>query len=446
MNRLRCKAFLPVAVVLAFAPLAMSQATLPSDFTAARPSIPDRTFSITDYGAVGGGKTYATGAIERAIAACRAAGGGTVDVPPGRFLTAPFVLASNLNLHLESGSTILFSDNPADFALNKAQYESCITLKNGHDVAITGSGTIDGCGAQWWRKFVPPKNSDPFVWEWIPRRPRLIELTRCSRVLVQGVTLTNSPMFHLVPAQCRDVTIESVRIKAPATSPNTDGIDPSGMNIDIRSCTIDTGDDCVAVKAGNRYDPNGPSCQNIMVSDCTFLHGHGMSVGSESGGGLRNMLVQNCSFNGTEAGIRLKSLRGRGGLVEDLTYQNLTMENVKNSILITSYYPRIPINPAQDRAREIGNRTPIWRHILIRNVTSTNTSIAGQIVGLPEMPVEDVVLTNVSISAKSPIEIAHARGIKFVNCALWSAAGKPLIVDAMVEGLNEALSRGNSIR
>jgi polygalacturonase len=446
MNPLFWKGILGVGAFLAFAPAAMSQATLPSDFTVARPSIPDRTFRITDYGAVGDGKTYDTGSIVKAIAACRNAGGGTVDVPPGTFLTAPFVLASNLNLHLEGGSTILLSDKPDDFPLNKGQYQNCITLKNGHDVAITGSGTIDGHGAQWWRKFVPPKNSDPIVWEWIPRRPRLIELVRCTRVLVQGITLTNSPMFHLVPAQCRDVTIEGVHVKAPAVSPNTDGIDPSGMNVEIRACTIDTGDDCIAVKAGTRYDPNRPSCENILVTGCTFLHGHGMSVGSESSGGLRNMVVENCSFDGTEAGIRLKSPRGRGGLVEYLTYQNLTMKNVRNSILITSYYPKIPVHPDQDRAFEVDNRTPIWRHIRIRDVTSTNGSIAGQIVGLPEMPIEDVVLTNVRISATQAIQIAHARGIKFDNCVLSGSADKPAIVDATVEGLNEATSRESSVK
>ncbi|MGD0389077.1 MAG: glycoside hydrolase family 28 protein [Tepidisphaeraceae bacterium] len=446
MNPLLWKGVLGIGALLAFAPAAMSQATLPSDFTVARPSIPDRTFRITDYGAVGDGKTYDTGAIEKAIAACRNARGGTVDVPPGTFLTAPFALASNLNLHLEGGSTLLLSDNPDDFDLNKGQYESCITLKNGHDVAITGSGTIDGQGAKWWRKFVPPKNSDPFVWEWIPRRPRLIELSRCTRVLVQGITLTNSPMFHLVPAQCRDVTIDGIHILAPAFSPNTDGIDPSGINIEIQACTIDTGDDCIAVKAGNRYDPNRPSCENVLVTGCTFLHGHGMSVGSESNGGLRNMLVQNCTFDATEAGIRLKSPRGRGGLVEYLTYQNLTMTDVKNSILITSYYPRIPIHPDRDRAHEIDNRTPIWRHIRIRDVNSTGGLIAGQIVGLPEMPIEDVVLTNVRISAKHAIEIAHARGIQFVNCVLAGSIDKPMIVDATVEGLNQELPQGNSVK
>jgi polygalacturonase len=446
MNPSLWKGLMGIVALLALAPAAMPQATLPSDFTTTRPSIPDRTFSIADYGAVGDGKTYDTGAIKKAIAACRNAGGGTVDIPPGKFLTAPFALASNLNLHLEGGSTLLFSDKPDDFQLNKGQYLSCILFKNGHDIAITGSGTIDGQGARWWKNFVPPKNGDPFEWDWMPRRPRLIELVRCTRVLVQGITLTNSPMFHLVPAQCRDVTIEDVHIKAPPTSPNTDGIDPSGINIQIRACTIDTGDDCIAVKAGARYDPQRPSCENILVTDCTFLHGHGMSVGSESNGGLRNMLVQNCTFDGTDAGIRLKSPRGRGGLVEYLTYQNLTMNNVRNSILITSYYPKIPFRPDRDRAHKVDNLTPIWRHIRISDVTSTHGIIAGEIVGLPEMPIEDIVFTNVRISARQPIEIANARGIKFVNCVLSGFAEKPTILDATVEGLNEALSQGNNVK
>ncbi|MGD0461874.1 MAG: glycoside hydrolase family 28 protein [Tepidisphaeraceae bacterium] len=421
-------------VVMATAVSAAAQSTLPSDFSVAQPTIPSRTFNITDFGAVGDGKTLNTDAFHKAVAACAEAGGGTVIVPAGKFFTGAFLLDSNLNLHLEAGSIIQFSDRIADLKVTEAGFDNDISARDCHDIAITGSGTIDGSGAYFWRNFVEPKN-DPFDDPWMPHRPRLINLLRCTRVLVQGVTLTNSPMLHLVPAQCRDVTIDGVRIKSPANSPNTDGIDPSGINFLITRCTIDTGDDDIAVKGSTRYDPDRPACENFLISNCTFLHGHGMSVGSESSGGVRNMLVRDCTFDGTQAGIRLKSPRGRGGIAENLTYENLAMRNVENSILITSWYPKIPTHPEQYPPHPVNNRTPIWRHILIRNVTSVGGRLAGQIVGLPEMPVDDVVLDDVRISARKPIEIVHARGIRFINCNISAASGKPFLYDAQVQGL-----------
>ena len=400
------------------------------------PRIPDRTFNIRDYGAVGDGKAYDTDAIQKTIAACNAAGGGTVDLPAGKYLCRPFALASNLNLHLEKGATICFPENPQDYQRGGKDFQNCITLDNGHDVAITGSGVIDGQGRIFWKQFLAAKTSGAAAMARMGHRPRLVGLTRCVRVLVEDVKLTNSPMFHLVPAECQDVTIRNIHIDAPALSPNTDGIDPSGANFLITGCTIDTGDDCIAVKAGNQYDPQKPACQNFLITGCTFLNGHGMSVGSESYGGLRNMIVENCTFNGTQAGIRLKSGRGKGGVVEGLIYRNLTMRNVKNSILITSYYPKVPKDLTEDTGREADDRTPAWRNIQITNVTSSGGQIAGQIVGLPEMPIENVVLTNVHISADKAMQIAHAQGIKFVNSSVTAASGKPIIVDAKVEGLN----------
>jgi polygalacturonase len=417
-----------VAMCGAWPGTAGAQATLPSDFSVARPSIPDRTFTIANFGAVGDGQTFDTSAIARAISACEKAGGGTVDVPPGKFLTGPFELASNLNLHLEKGSTILFSNNPKDFAVDGKGLQNGMTIVDGHDIAITGEGAIDGQGAFFWRRHFEGDPDAP--------RPRLIQLTECTRVLVQDVTLMNSPSFHLVPSRCQNVTIENVHIKAPALSPNTDGIDPSGINFLISGCTIDCGDDCIALKAGEQYDADRPSCENFLITDCTFLHGHGMTIGSESYGGVRNMIVRNCTFNGTEAGIRLKSSRGRGGLVENLTFEHLKMRNVKNSILITSYYPRIPAHPDRDTAQTVGERTPQWRHIRISDVTSTGGLIAGQIVGLPEMPIEDIVFSNVNILAEQAIEIANAKSIRFVDSKISGSSGKPVIVNASVEGLN----------
>jgi polygalacturonase len=436
-----------------------------------RPRIPDRNFNVKDFGATGDGTTFDTGAIEKAIAACSTAGGGTVELPAGKYLCVPFELASNLNLHLDKDATILFSENIKDYPIDGGVYQNCITLTGGHDIAITGSGTIDGRGKHFWKhvKKTPtsattresgatgesPSTRESGAQESVaqetnattkesggqksagmPKRPRLVVLTRCSRVLVQDVLLTNSPMFHLVPSQCRDVTIDHIRIITPVPSPNTDGIDPSGSNILITGCTIDTGDDCIAVKAGTRFDPDQPSCQNILVTGCTFLRGHGMSVGSETNGALKNMLVENCTFDGTDAGIRLKSSRGRGGVVENVTYRNLTMKNVKNSILITSYYPKIPVAIGQDKGQAAGEGTPAWRNIRIENVTSIGGHYTGNIVGLPEMPIENIVLSNVHIEAAKPMQIAHARGIRFIDSTITAKKGEPSIVDAEVEGLD----------
>src|ERR1700722_14429018 len=193
---------------------AFGQATLPSDFAPAQPVIPSATFSISDFGAVGNGKTMNTTAIQKTIDACSKAGGGAVDVPSGTFLTGPFSLASSLNLHLESGATILMTDNPSDFKLARGRLQNCITADNCHDISITGSGTIDGHGEAFWKSFRAaqslPLEQQP------PHRPMLVVLTRCQRVLVRGVTLTSSPMFHLIPSMCRDVTIDSIHILAPA--------------------------------------------------------------------------------------------------------------------------------------------------------------------------------------------------------------------------------------
>jgi polygalacturonase len=402
------------------------QATLPTDFKPTLPVIPSAVFALRDYGAIGDGKTMNNAAIQKAIDACAKAGGGRVEVPKGTFLTGPFSLASNLDFHLDDGATILMTDNPADFKLARGRLENCISADNCHDLSITGNGTIDGHGASFWKSFrdsqTRPLDQQP------PHRPMLIVLMHCQRVLVQGVTLTNSPMFHLIPQGCRDVTIDSIHILAPQHSPNTDGIDPSGINFLIEHCTIDNGDDDIALKPGARIDPSLASCENFLVTDCTFLHGHGMSIGSGSAGGVENLLVRDCTFNGTDAGIRMKSMRERGGLAEHLTYENLKMTNVKVAILITDYYPRIPEHPESEPPREVSKFTPIWRNISIRHVTAEGGDTAARMIGLPEMPIQDITFTDVHVTAKKPMQLINASGIHFVNSSIVASNGAPAIV------------------
>lgn len=410
-----------------------AESTIPS------PSIPARVFNITNYGAVSDGRTVNTGALQGAIAACQAAGGGTVLVPAGRFLTGPFALTSNLNLHLDEGATLLLSNNPQDYKLRGGGYENCITATDCHDIAITGRGTIDGQGQPWWdkyRKRVMPGSAERVAPN-LPHRPFMLVLSRCRRVLAQDVSLVNSPSFHFVPQGCEDVVIEGIHIAAPEDSPNTDGIDPSGHNFLITRCSIDVGDDCIALKPAGRYDPARPSCENFTITHCAFKHGHGLSIGGQTPGGLRHLIVRDCSFEATAAGIRMKANRGSGGLVEDVAYENLTMKQVKVAILITSYYPTIPTALENDPPQLVNATTPIWRHIRIRHVTAEASVVAGRIIGLPEMKVQDVVLTDVHIAADKGLEIIHAEGIKFVNSHLTASHGEPVLAhDAQVEGLD----------
>ena len=260
--------------------------------------IPEATFNVTNYGAVGDGKTMNTAAIQKTIAAASAAGGGMVLIPAGKFLTGPFTLASSINLHLAKDASILISDDLTNYPSAKGRYQDSITANGAHDLEISGEGTIDGQGHAWWAAF--RANSS------MTHRPYMIKFSNCTRVLVHGVTLSNSPMFHLVPQNCTDVTIQGITIKPPADAPNTDGIDPSGWNFLITGCTIDTGDDNIAIKPA----PNSgrvPGDKNFTVKNCIFRHGHGCSIGSGTAGGLEDLLVSDCTFDQTDYGIRIKT-------------------------------------------------------------------------------------------------------------------------------------------
>jgi len=391
------------------------------------PVIPHALFDITHYGAVGDGRTMDSAAIQKTIDVAAAAGGGTVRVPAGKFLTRPFTLASRINLHLERGAVVLITDDLAHYPVAGNRYQDTITVSDAQDVEISGRGVIDGQGAAWWAAF----RSNPAM----THRPYLIKLSNCTRVLVTGVTLKNSPMFHLVPQNCTDVTIQGIHISAPANSPNTDGIDPSGWNFLISDCAIDTGDDNIAIKP---VAARVPGNKNFLIRDCTFGHGHGYSIGSGTVGGIEELTVSHCTFDQTDSGIRIKTGRDRGGLLQNVTYENLKMKAVKNPIYIIDFYPErnAPKDPATEKPEPVTKRTPINKNIVIRNVTATDCPTAGTIRGLPEMPIDGVTLANVKLSAETGLKIYHARAVRFENSKIEAKKGEPLITyDAEVTGL-----------
>jgi len=409
-----------------------------ADVSPAQPVIPRRTFKLTDFGAIGdAGKTVNTGGFERAVAAVGQAGGGTLVVPAGIYLTGPFDLCSSIELHLEPGATILFSPKSDEYKGDGPKgYRPMMRIDGAHDVLISGSGTIDGNGKVWWPealRFKAEANARHAKSNTSPR-PIMVAFTNCRRVRVEGVTLTDSAVFNLVQDRCQDVTVEGITILNPANSPNTDGIDPkSDQRVLIAHCRIDTGDDCVALGGST-----GDTEEDVLITDCTFLHGHGCSIGSGTASGVRNVLVRRCTFDGTVTGVRLKSSRDRGGLVENVVYQDLTMRNVGVAISISSYYENSAVEKTleRDRPQPVTERTPRWRNIVVRNVTATACRTrAGLILGLPEMPAEDITLDHVTIEAPAGLRIANARNVTLHALRITGASGPDVTSDGTVQDL-----------
>jgi len=386
------------------------------------------TCNVRDYGAKGDGVTKDTLAIQDAIDACEKKDGGTVVLTAGTYLSAPIVLGTNITLHLDKGATLLGSpdhaDYPAKVEFKMPDAQPLISATGAEDVAITGEGTIDGNGKSWWDE---ARNTHDHGVLGNHPRPKLVIFDHCRHVLVEGVTIENSPMWQLVPYYSDDVTIRNVRILAPYPSPNTDAIDPfSSSHVLIDHVYSDVGDDNVAIKSGpiNSPGPDSPST-DITIRDCTFMHGHGVSVGSELSGGAENILAERIHFEGTDNGIRVKANRDRGHDVGHLVFRDLDMKNVRNAIIISEYYPKV-FPPAGETAQPVGRLTPHFHDITIENVTATGSQVAGAIVGLPESPVENVTLTNVNISAQKGLTIGYA-DVKGTNVVVTAAKGEAII-------------------
>jgi polygalacturonase len=389
-----------------------------------------RTCNPRDFGAKADGTTKDTTAIQSAIDACATKGGGTVQLTAGTYLSAPIVLKSNITLQLDKGATLLGSpdhaDYPAKIEFRLPALQPLVSATNAENVAITGEGTIDGQGESWWQ--MARSVHDAGIMGNPHPRPRLIVFDHCKHVRVEGVTIQNSPFWQLVPYYSDDVLIRNVRILAPYPSPNTDAVDPfSSSNVRIDHLYADTGDDNIAIKSGAIDSPGGDDpARDITITDCTFKHGHGLSIGSEIAGGARNILAERIHFDGTDNGIRVKANRDRGNDVSNLVFRDIDMKDVKNPLVVSEYYPRI-LPPEGDVApAPVTRLTPHFHNIVFQNVTATGGVMAGAIVGLPEAPVTDIVLQNVNLSGDKGLTIGYAT-VTGQNVKVQAAQGDAIL-------------------
>ena len=386
-------------------------------------------------GAKADGKTLNTMLINHTVDRLSQAGGGTLFFPAGTYLTGAIRLKSNITLELEAGATLLFSDNFDDYlpfmevrheGVMMKSFSPLISAMDAENITIKGEGTLDGQGKAWWTEFfriyvdlekngMRELNKYQPLWErendvealyaetnedWhgtLKRRffrPPFIQPVRCRRVRIEGVKIINSPFWTVNPEFCDNVVVTGVTIHN-VPSPNTDGINPeSCRNVHISDCHISVGDDCITLKSGRDAQARrlGVPCENITITNCTMLSGHGgVVIGSEMSGSVRKVTISNCVFDGTDRGIRIKSTRGRGGVVEDIRVSNIIMSNIKReAVVLTLKYSEMPVEPMSER-------TPLFRDISISGLTAVGVKTPVKIVGLEEAPVTDIILRDINV-------------------------------------------------
>jgi polygalacturonase len=375
-----------------------------------------RTCAPEAFGAKHDGAADDTAALQKALDAC--AGGGAVRLGSGTYLSGPLFLHSHETLEVAKGAVLQATSDHARFLQGGGAPLALINAKGGGDIALVGEGVIDGAGQTWW----PATRAAKAAGAAEPPRPRLILLSDVDGLVVRGLTLQNSPTFHLVPQRARNVLIENLDIHAPADSPNTDGIDPSGRDMLLQNLTIDTGDDDIAIKSGqDDRDHPGAATANIVIRNSTFRHGHGLSIGSETNGGVKDIVADNITFDGTSTALRIKTARGRGGSVRNVIYRNIRIANVGQAVLITAYYPKIP---AEDSAQPIGPKTPDIAGVRLENVRGdTGIRKLGAIIGLPERAARAIVFQDVRLSGDQPLEVRNAQ-LELVGGALKAQGGE----------------------
>ncbi|UJW58840.1 glycoside hydrolase family 28 protein [Bacillus sp. A116_S68] len=443
------------------------------NFTIHLPTIPHYNISITDFGGQGNGHTLNTQAFVEAVEAIYNNGGGRLIVPKGIWLTGPIRFTSRMELHLQKGAVIVFSRDYTDYPLIISSFEGepavrCQSPLDGEDmtdIAITGEGVIDGAGEAWrpvkkykvtckqWSQLVDSggvvEEADDIWWptkaalagkqavknlkdrkefslsayepykEFL--RPNLVSFRRCNIILIEGVTFQNSPAWNIHPYMCTHVTIKGIQVRNPWYAQNGDGLDiESCRYVSVEDSTFDVGDDAICVKSGK--DEAGrkaamPS-EDIRIKGCTVYHGHGgFVIGSEMSGGVRRVSVTNCLFMGTDTGLRFKSCRGRGGIVENISISDIHMVNIKHeAVIFHMFYEKT--EDENIRWRPISAETPHFRHIHMKRLTCAGADQAISMKGLPEMPLQNITFTHSKFHTKHGITVLYCDQLSLLSTSV----------------------------
>ena len=450
------------------------------------------TFNIIRYGAIADGVTLNTKSINEAIDACSKKGGGVVLVPTGMWLTGPVVLKSNVNLHLQRNAVLQFTKDLSQYSLVEGNWEGLPQMRNqspvsatgATNIAITGFGIIDGGGDAWrmvkkdkltetqWKKLVasggvlsddkkiwyptesskkgstfknpgaisPDKTQEFYVSVKDFLRPNLLVFTKCNKVLLEGVTFQNSPAWNLHPLMSENIIIRNISVKNPWYAQNGDGLDlESCSNVLVENSVFDVGDDGICIKSGRDAEgrKRAMPTQNVIIRNCTVYAAHGgFVIGSEMSGGARNIWVDNCTFVGTDIGLRFKTTRGRGGIVENIFINNIAMRDIiGEAILFDMYYAAQDPIPAAGEKREppkveekaVTEETPQFRNIYINNVVANGAEKAIFVRGLPEMNVKNIVMQNMVLQATHGLDMTEGSDIVLRNVTIFSKETNPVL-------------------
>lgn len=447
-----------------------------------RPTIPSTSVNLKDFGAVSDGVTKNTQSFAKAMAALKAKGGGRLIVPEGIWYTGPIEMESNVELHLETGAVILFSSDRADYPVTTSYWEgnsahrcqSPISAVGKHDIAITGNGTINGNGGAWrpvkknkttepqWKKLIasggavgskgdiwyPSENikivsedykrlvadaeanpNDTARWNHVHDflRPVLISFISCKNVLLEDACFENSPAWNIHPLLCENVIINRITVRNPWFAQNGDGLDAeSCRNVIVSDCKFDVGDDAICIKSGKDKEgrDRGVACENVLIEGCTVYHGHGgFVIGSEMSGGARNISIRNSVFIGTDCGLRFKSARGRGGVVEKIWVDGIKMIDIDgDAFLFDLYYG----GKGEAKMMPVTEETPSFRDITVTNITCRGAKQAMFFNGLPEMPVKNIYVGNSIFDATAGARFNYCDNITLDNVVINATAGDPI--------------------